>query len=114
MDDYGSEIPKYRKKKPSVSSSSKKSKHKHTYRDCLLISENRPHKAEYCAICGKIGNIELFETEKVDTGYGKSYRMLTDTEIYDKYKNIVKFEIESVFQKYVVIPVISGEKNDLL
>ena len=114
MDDYGSEIQKYRKKKPSVSSTSKKSKHKHMYRDCLLVAENRPHKAQYCTICGKIGNIEFFETEKVDTGYGKAYRMLTDTEIYDKYKNIVKFEIEFVFQKYVIIPIISGKENDLL
>ena len=40
--------------------------------------------------------------------------MLTDTEIYDKYKNIIKFEVESIFQKYVVIPVIYTEENSSL
>ena len=57
MDNFNDEIPKYRKKKSSVSSASKKSKHKHIYKDCLLIMENGPHKAQYCTICGKIGNI---------------------------------------------------------
>ena len=110
MDNYNDEIPKYRKKKSSVSSASKKSKHKHIYKDCLLIMENGPHKAQYCTICGKIGNIEFFETEKVNGGY----RMLTDDEIYDKYKNIEKIEIESIFQKSVAIPVISTEENSSL
>lgn len=110
MDNFNDEIPKYRKKKSSVSSASKKSKHKHIYKDCLLIMENGPHKAQYCTICGKIGNIEFFETEKVNGGY----RMLTDTEIYNKYKNIIKFEIESVFQKYVVISAIYTEENSSL
>ena len=87
MDNYNDEIPKYRKKKSSVSSASKKSKHKHIYKDCLLIMENGPHKAQYCTICGKIGNIEFFETEKVNGGY----RMLTDTEIYNKYKDIFTY-----------------------
>lgn len=107
MDNYNDEIPKYRKKKSSVSSASKKSKHKHIYKDCLLITENNPHKAQYCTICGKIGNIEFFEAEKVNGGY----RMLMDTEIYDKYKNVIKFEVESIFQKYVVIPVIYTESH---
>ena len=110
MDNYNDEIPKYRKKKSSVSSASKKSKHKHIYKDCLLIMENGPHKAQYCTIWGKIGNIEFFETEKVNGGY----RMLTDTEIYNKYKDIIRFEIESIFQKYVVIPVIYTEENSSL
>lgn len=110
MDNFNDEIPKYRKKKSSVSSASKKSKNKHIYKDCLLIMENGSHKAQYCTICGKIGNIEFFETEKVNGGY----RMLTDTEIYNKYKNIIKFEIESVFQKYVVIPAIYTEENSSL
>ncbi len=110
MDDYNDEIPKYRKKRPSVSSAGKKSKHKHIYKECLLIAENNPHKAKYCTICGKIGDMEFFESEKVNGGY----RMLTDVEVYDKYKNMERFEIESIFQKYVVIPVVSDEENDLL
>ena len=107
MDNYNDEIPKYRKKKPSVSISSKKSKHKHIYKDCLLIAENRPRKAKYCIVCGKIGNIEFFEAEKISGGY----RKLTDAEIYDKYKNIERIEIESIYQKYVVVPVIPDEKK---
>lgn len=110
IDNYNDEIPKYRKKRPSVSSAGKKSKHKHLYKECLLIAENSPHKAKYCIVCGKIGNIEFLESEKVNGGY----RILTDDEIYDKYKNIERFEIESIFQKNVVIPVISTEENSSL
>ena len=96
------EIPKHRKKKQSsTSKSSTKSKHKHEYKECLLIHNGHPHRATYCEICGKIDNLFLFESEKVE---GKSYsRILDDDEIYEKYKNLEKYCIEDTWQKYVPI-----------
>ena len=69
--DLENDIPKYKKKKNStISKSLDKSKHKHEYVDCLLIVGNRkyPYKAAYCKVCGKIGDMHLFETEKTDNG----------------------------------------------
>ena len=101
MNNYD-EIPKHRKKKQSSSSKSKsKSKHKHEYADCLLIDkENRPHKAEYCQICGKINNVKMFESERIDSGH---YRMLTDVETFQKYKNLEQFHVKEAWDKYVSI-----------
>ena len=95
------EIPKYRKKKPSKSKSSSKSDHKHQYDDCLLVDEeNRPHKAEYCVICGKINNVKAFETERIDGG---RFRMLTYDEVFQKYKSLKQFQVKDIWDKYVTI-----------
>ena len=95
------EIPKYRKKKPSKSKSANKSDHKHQYEDCLLVDEeNHPHKAEYCKICGKINNVKMFETERIDRGH---YRMLTDDETFQKYKGLKHFQVKDIWDKYISI-----------
>ena len=95
------EIPKYRKKKSSKSKSASKSDHKHQYDDCLLVDDkNRPHKAEYCKICGKINNVKMFETERIDGG---RFRMLTDDEIFQKYKDLEQFQVKDMWDKYVTI-----------
>ncbi len=100
MENYD-EIPKYRKKKSSKSKSANKSDHKHQYKDCLLVDEeNRPHKAQYCKICGKINNIIFFETERVDERFR---RMLTDNEVLQKYKDLEQFQVKSMWDKYVTI-----------
>ena len=100
MDNYN-EIPKYRKKKPSKSKSASKSDHKHQYDDCLLIDEeNRPHKAEYCIICGKINNVKAFETDRLDGG---RFRMLTYDEVFQKYKGLKQFQVKDMWDKYVSI-----------
>lgn len=100
MDNYN-EIPKYRKKKPSKSKSANKSNHKHKYIDCLLVDdENRSYKAEYCQICGKINNVKAFETERLDDGY---FRMLTDNEVFHKYKGLERFQVKDIWDKYVSI-----------
>ena len=91
------EIFKYCKNKTSVSRTFFKSKHKHQYIDCLLILKNKPYKAQCCTICGKIGNLNVCETERVPGGY----RLLTNNEFYEKYNGIIKFEINSISQKYV-------------
>lgn len=61
------EVPKHRKKKQSSTSNARnKSKHKHIYQDCLFINKDgEQHKGEYCVDYGKIGVINLFETERV-------------------------------------------------
>lgn len=97
------EIPKYRKKKPSKSKSASKSDHKHQYDDCLLVDEkNRPHKAEYCVICGKINNVKAFETERIDGG---RFRMLTCDDIFQKYKSLKQFQVKDMWDKYVSINI---------
>jgi len=59
MDLSDNEIPKYKKR--SSKKRPRKSKHKHTYKECLLLeSQHRRYmKGEYCSTCGKIGNIFL-------------------------------------------------------
>lgn len=100
MENYD-EIPKYRKKKSSKSKSANKSDHKHQYKDCLLVDEeNHPHKAQYCKICGKINNIIFFESEKIGGGF---HRMLTDNEVFQKYKDLEQFQIKVKWDKYVSI-----------
>ena len=95
------EIPKYKKKKPSsISKSSTKSKHKHEYGECLLIEKGHPYRAIACKICGKIYDIYFFESERCEDGM---QRMLDVDEVFEKYKDLEKIEVESVFQKYVPI-----------
>ena len=102
MENINNEIPKYiKKKESSVSKSKVKSKHKHEYVDCLLVKDNdRPYKATYCKICGKIGNINFFETERTENGY---FRILDNDEVFEKYKDLERFYIDDVWQKYVVL-----------
>lgn len=102
--DFDNEIPKHiKKKKSSVSKSKEKSKHRHEYIDCLLIEDDsKPHKATCCKICGKVGNIKFFETEKTVHG---TYRMLNAEEVFEKYKDIPQISVKDIFQKYVPIDV---------
>ena len=100
MENYD-EIPKYRKKKPSKSKSVNKSNHKHHYDDFLLVyEENHPHISEYCKICGKINNVNVFETEREDGGF---YRMLTYDDVFQKYKDLEQFQVKDIWDKYVPI-----------
>ena len=96
------EIPKHvKRKRSSVSKSKEKSKHKHEYVDCLLIEDDRkPHKASYCKICGKIGDVKFFESEKTDHG---TYRVLNAEEVFEKYKDLPQMHIKDIFQKYILI-----------
>ena len=104
MDYRQDEVPKHiKKKKSSVSKSKEKSKHRHEYIDCLLIENDRkPHKATYCKICGKIGDMKFCETEKIDHG---AYRVLNAREVFEKYKDIHQIYVKNIFQKCVPIDV---------
>ena len=94
------EIPKHRKKKQSsTSKSSTKSKHKHEYKEVLLIHNDRPHWATVCKICGKIDDLNFFETEKCEFGY----RSLVSDEVFEKYKDLENIVIEDIWQNYVPI-----------
>ena len=102
------EIPKYKKKKPSSTSrSNAKSRHKHEYKEVLLIHNDKPHWATVCKICGKIGDFHFFETEHCEEGV---IRMLDYDEVFEKYKDLEKIEIEDIWQKYVPISQEGGEQ----
>lgn len=98
------DIPKYRKKKhSSTSKSDSKSKHKHDYsKECLLITAENgyPYYARYCSVCGKIEDIHFFETEKIENGY---CRMLSNDEVFEKYKDLEKVYMDDLRQKYVAV-----------
>ena len=101
------EIPKHRKKKQSsTSKSSTKSKHKHEYKEVLLIHNGRPHWATVCRICGKINDLHFFETERTDDGY---HRSLDSDEVFKKFKDLEKYYIEDIWQKYVPVSQEGGE-----
>lgn len=101
------EIPKYRKKKQSsTSKSSTKSKHKHEYKEVLLIHNDRPHLATACKICGKIGDLHFFETEKRED---RLYKQFDSDEVFEKYKDLEKIIIGDIWQKYVPISQEGGE-----
>lgn len=103
------EVPKHRKKKKSsVSKSGTKSNHKHEYRECLLIHDTHPHRAAYCKICGKIGDIHFFECEKREDGL---YRQLDYDEVFEKYKDLEKIYIDDIWQKYVPINSEGGDQS---
>lgn len=95
------DVAKYRKKKESSTSKSKtKSKHKHWYSECLLIHHDHPHRAEYCTICGKIGNVHFFEAERTEDGY---YRQLDYDEVFHRYYDLPRFNVDDIFQKFVLL-----------
>lgn len=99
MSDFNNEISKYRKKKGSSTSKSNiKSKHKHEYSKCLIIEKDKPYKATYCKICGKIGDVWFFVTKPCGIGYS---RTLTDEEVYERYGDLERFEVDTIFQKFV-------------
>ena len=117
------EIPKYLKSTESnISKSTRKSKHKHQYNECL-IQYHLPRNTRtyislysYCIICGKIG--DKFKEDKsivkdyrrtVVTPIGKCYALISDEELYEKYHDkLPVFFVEDDFkEKYVDL-----EQND--
>lgn len=94
------EIGKYKKRKQSSTSKSKrKSKHKHEYVDCLLIDKDgKLHKGKYCKLCGKIYDVRFFEVERTNE---RSYRILNFKDVFEKYKELEQFHVDSIWDKYV-------------
>lgn len=55
------EVPKYLKKQESnVSKANAKAKHKHEYKPCILDWNNWQVQAQYCTVCGRLSNVQLF------------------------------------------------------
>lgn len=101
-EEENNDIPKYTKKTSSnTSKSNRKSKHKHHYEDCLLIKDAKPYKARYCCECGKIDSVCFFISIKDEEHSG--YRVLTDDEVFEKYKDISQFYVEDIWCKYVTL-----------
>ena len=91
-----SDIPRYRKRSNKVV---KKSKHKHIYVDCLIYS-NSPNglicfKSSYCNICGKLG-AKKWDSVKVEGS--KHSRLLSSKEMFEKYKELERFEVEDIYK----------------
>lgn len=110
LDNYEEES-KYKKKIGSnISKSSRKTKHKHQYKGCLIkypfkycgeiYYSVRP--ASYCTICGKIGGniLQRPVTEKLEDNH---YRMYGAEEILEMNKDLEIFEMEEVGQKHVIL-----------
>lgn len=103
------EVGKYvKKKKSNTSKVSKKSKHKHIYKECLLtcdfLKSNRIALGSYCIICGRIGGRKI-EHNKImdDDGNFQAYRSLTNEEILEKHKSLPLFRINDFSDKSVSI-----------
>lgn len=61
-----------------------------------LFGKLKPCPGTYCKLCGKIGHVKAFCTEKIEG----VYHSLSDEEIYKKYKHLNKVYIDDIFQKY--------------
>jgi hypothetical protein len=110
----GMEVPKrLKRRESSISKSNKKADHKHIYKECLLTVEDRkrPYRAIYCIKCGKIENIYLTELEKVYVGEDMYRCVLGAQEVYDKYKDLEKFSVKDIWQKYLPIESIKDKEN---
>ena len=80
---------------------SRKYDHKHTYDNkCLLhdINMDTYFLSSYCIICGKIGIISK-DSELVE-GH-KWYRMLSDEELLEKYKDLEIIDVDIFKDKFI-------------
>lgn len=116
--EFEQEIPKHRKNTGSnISKTSKKSKHKHHYEECLLRHEsnyfgkNHIHTTlnSYCSICGKIGGKlkdtivdDYYKTGMLFNGE-KYYSIISGDELYKEYRDRlpVFFVNENMIRGYV-------------
>lgn len=61
---YIGDIPKYRKKRPQVSKTTKRSDHKHRYEKTITMRSHKSGSADFywsthCSICGRSGNFNI-------------------------------------------------------
>lgn len=97
------ETGRYKKRTDSdVSKSKNKSKHKHQYADVLISvgPSNSLYTGRVCAVCGKIKDLGL-ATGRIEIDGKICYRMLTDEETREKYKDLKEYHIDNLLQKYV-------------
>lgn len=100
------EIPKYKKKSSTKHTS--RSDHKHNYDDCLLVdNENRPYKANYCVVCGKIKDLKFWQTVRKDDN---TYLQLDSDEVFKMFADLPTFKVVSCWDKYVILNDKEGSK----
>lgn len=95
------EIIKHRKKKASSTSSArKKANHKHNYEKIMIKSKSEMHTGEFsyylgerCTLCKRINITDYMVTEKE----GNHYRMLRNSEVFDRYKHLPLVEVDSIW-----------------
>ena len=117
LEDYEEESKCKKKTGSNISKSSRKTKHKHQYKGCLIkypfkyLGEIycRVNPASYCTVWGKIGENILHRpvTDKLK-------RMYNTEEILKMNKDLEVFEIEDVRQKYIAISDVKNgdDKNE--
>ena len=101
VDDFDSvNLNRHRKKRPSnVSKSIMKSKHRHEYEECMLISDNGQYnRAEYCIHCGKIHNVFMFETMRCSNGY---YKQMSQDEVKKTWSDLKRFHVSDIWENVV-------------
>lgn len=98
------EIPKYLKKKKRLCP--KKSQHKHTYSDCVLKYKEQvlgreiefQNHANYCTICGKIGNVVFLDGYEVDSHLNLTQEGAEKKAYWD---TVPFFHVRSPFDKWI-------------
>lgn len=101
------EIAPHRKKSQTsdTSQSKAKSKHKHEYAKCLISEvDSHLHVNSYCVHCGKIKHEWSFEDICDSNG---RFRIMSNKEILEKYKDLPVFKLESEWQKFVDLEAVN-------
>lgn len=89
----------------NVMATAKKSNHKHTYKDCLVINkDNTVCSAQYCSKCGKINSVHLYELSENNT-------CLSSREILQKHVGWPVFPVDSFYDRNVTLPEKKGVKS---
>ena len=100
------EVGKHRKSKESnVSKSNKKSNHKHSYAEAIIVSKtygNKDHASvgEYCTICGKLKITHYFITVPCKSG---GHLVVDNDKVIEMYGHLPKFRVDDVFQDFIDI-----------
>lgn len=84
-------VPRHRKKS---NKKVKKSNHKHVYEPCLIMWDGHLSSGTHCSICGKIGDMKFFETERCEDR-PHVHRMLSQKEILEKYKDLECYDYKT-------------------
>lgn len=99
------EVAKHRKK--SKYKGEKRANHKHVYVEALADLKGSYHRLTHCTICGRINDKYIFETIPIEDNIN-GRRLLTNEEVYEKYKHLPRVTLNELDDKYVTL-VTEGE-----
>lgn len=76
--------------------------HEHNYVKCLLhdTTMDTYYLSSYCTICGKIRGLAK-DSDLIENEENECYRMLTDEELLDEYKDLKIFDFDILKDKYI-------------